>query len=167
MRTRKNSSLRLVDTNIFLCLAFEDLGYIHCGELLDRTFTEERRLLLSSIQITELYTPFLRAQDSQGLEGMKSEIRKLQPKIRNVDWEIAETAAKLRSTIRTPEGRWLALADSIILATAIVEEAEGLYTIDTDFAKVDQIRVRAPQMELKEWIERYGTEEQRKIMQLL
>lgn len=98
---------------------------------------------------------------------MKSEIRKLQPKIRNVDWEIAETAAKLRSTIRTPEGRWLALADSIILATAIVEEAEGLYTIDTDFAKVDQIRVRAPQMELKEWIERYGTEEQRKIMQLL
>jgi len=167
MRTRKDSSLRLVDTNIFLCLAFEDPGHLHCGEFLDRTLTEECKLLLSSIQITELYTPFLRAQDNQGLERMKSEIRKLQPKIRNVDQEIAEMAAELRSTVRTPEGRWLALADSIILATAIMEEVDVLYTIDTDFAKVNQIKVEAPQMELKEWIKRYGTEEQRRITQLL
>ena len=167
MRTRKNSKLHLIDTNIFLCLAFEDPGHVHCGKLLDRAFKGEYKPLLSSIQITEIYTPFLRAEDTQGLEMMKREIAKLQPKIRNVDQEIAELAAELRSTVRTPEGRWIALADSIILATATTEEAETLYTIDADFANVKEIIVEAPEMELRDWIEQYGTERQKEVIRHL
>jgi hypothetical protein len=88
---------------------------------------------------------------------MKLEVIKLEPRIRNVDKEIAEKAAEYRSTIQTPHGKWLALADSIILATSTLEAAEILYTIDTNFANVEGIKVKAPEMELKEWIKQYGS----------
>jgi hypothetical protein len=97
---------------------------------------------------------------------MKQEIAKLEPKIRSVNGEIAEKAADFRSTIRTPSGGWLALADSIILLTAVIEKAETLYTTDPDFINVQQIPVAAPQMEIKDWIELYGTDKQRKMLQL-
>jgi predicted nucleic acid-binding protein len=142
--------------NIFLCLAFEDPGYKHCGRLLDKVFRGDITLLLSSIQFAELYTPFLRAKDIAGLQKMKHEIAKLEPKIRNVDKEIAEKAAEYCSTVHTPDGKWLALADSIILATSVLEKAETLYTIDKDFANVNQIQVKAPQMDIREWIAKYG-----------
>ncbi len=150
-------TLCLIDTGIFLCLAFEDPGYQHCGKLLDKAFKGDISPLLSSIQLTELYTPFLRAKDTTGLQKMKQEITKLEPKIRNVDKEIAERAAEYRSAIQTPEGKWLALADSIILATSILEGAEALYTIDTNFAYVKEIKVKAPEMELEEWVKQYGS----------
>ena len=114
-------------------------------------------MLLSSVQLTELFTPFLRAKDLKGLEKMRQEIVKLEPRMRNVDREIAEKAAEYRSTIRTPGGRWLALADSIILATSTIEEAEVLYTIDTNFAKVKEIEVKAPEMELEDWVKQHGS----------
>jgi len=148
-------TLCLIDTGIFLCLAFEDPGHQHCGRLLDKAFKGDITPLLSSIQLTELYTPFLRAEDTTGLQKMKHEIAKLQPKVRSVDEEIAEKAAEYRSTIRTPNGRWLALADSIILATSILEGSETLYTIDLNFANVKEIKVEAPEMELKDWIKQY------------
>ena len=151
-------TLCLIDTGIFLCLAFEDPGHQHCGKLLDKAFKGDITPLLSSIQLTELYTPFLRAEDTTGLQKMKHEIAKLQPKVRSVDEEIAEKAAEYRSTIRTPNGRWLALADSIILATSILEGAETLYTIDLNFANVKEIKVEAPEMELKDWIKQYRSE---------
>mgnify|MGYP001097664777 CR=1 FL=1 len=150
-------TLCLIDTGIFLCLAFEDPGHQHCGKLLDKAFKGDITPLLSSIQLTELYTPFLRAKDPTGLQKMKEEIAKLEPRIRNVDREIAEKAAQYRSTIETPNGRWLALADSIILATSILEEAEILYTIDTNFANVQEIKMKAPEMEIKEWLKQYGS----------
>ena len=146
----------LIDTGIFLCLAFEDPGYQHCGKLLDRVFKGDIILLLSSMQLTELFTPFLRAKDLKGLRKMKQEIIKLEPRIRNVDKEIAEKAAEYRSTIQTPDEKWLALADSIILATSTLEEAEILYTIDTNFANVKEIKIKAPEMELKDWVKQYG-----------
>jgi predicted nucleic acid-binding protein len=150
-------TLCLIDTGIFLCLAFEDPGYQYCGELLDKAFKGDITPLLSSIQLTELYTPFLRAKDHAGLQKMKQEITKLEPKIRNVDKEIAEKAAEYRSTIQTPNGKWLALADSIILATSVQEEAEVLYTIDTNFVKVKEIKVKAPEMELEDWTKQYAS----------
>ena len=73
-------TLCLIDTNIFLCLAFEDPGHQHCGELLDHAFKGDFNPLLSSIQITELLTPFYRAQDLVGLQKMKIEITNLKPK---------------------------------------------------------------------------------------
>ena len=103
-------TLCLIDTGIFLYLAFEDPGYQQCGKLLDKAFKGEITPLLSSIQLTELYTPFLRANDLAGLKKMKQEVIKLEPKIRNVDKEIAEKAAEYRSAIRTLDGKWLALA---------------------------------------------------------
>lgn len=148
-------TLCLIDTGIFLCLAFEDPGYQHCGKLLDKAFKGLITPLLSSIQLTELFTPFLRANDLKGLQKMKQEINKLEPRIRNVDKEIAEKAAEYRSTIQTPDGKWLALADSIILATSTLEEAEILYTIDTDFANVKEVKIKAPEMELKDWVKQY------------
>jgi predicted nucleic acid-binding protein len=87
---------------------------------------------------------------------MRQEVFKLEPRIRNVDEEIAGKAAEYRSTIRTPDGKWLALADSIILATSILEGAEVLYTINTNFANVKEVKVKAPEMELKDWIKQYG-----------
>jgi len=151
-------TLCLIDTGIFLCLAFEDPGHQHCGKLLDKAFKGDITPLLSSIQLTELYTPFLRVEDTTGLQKMKKEIAKLQPEIRSVDEEVAEKAAEYRSTIQTPSGRWLALADSIILATSILEGAETLYTIDLNFANVKEIKVKAPEMGLKEWIKQYRSE---------
>jgi predicted nucleic acid-binding protein len=61
-------TLCLIDTGIFLCLAFEDPGYQQCGKLLDKAFKGEITPLLSSIQLTELYAPFLRANDLAGLK---------------------------------------------------------------------------------------------------
>jgi predicted nucleic acid-binding protein len=151
-------TLCLIDTGIFLCLAFEDPGYQQCGKLLDKAFKGDITLLLSSIQLTELYTPFLRANDLAGLQKMKQEVIKLEPRIRNVDKEIAEKAAEYRSAIRTPDGKWLALADSVILATSTLEAAETLYTIDTNFANVEGVKVKAPEMELKDWTKKYGPE---------
>jgi len=87
---------------------------------------------------------------------MKKEITKLEPKIRNVDQQIAEKTAQYRSTIQTSNGSWLALADSIILATAVLEKAQTLYTIDTDFVNVKQIKTKAPGMEIADWIKQYG-----------
>lgn len=158
--------LCLVDTGIFLCLAFEDPGYQECGKLLDQVFKGDFDLLMSSLQLTELFTPFLRAGDTHGLRVMKQEIAKLEPKIRGVNREIAEKAAEFRSIIRTPSGRWLALADSVILSTAVVEKAETLYTIDPDFVNAQQVQVTAPQMKIKDWIKLYGTDKQRKMLQL-
>jgi len=150
-------TLCLIDTGIFLCLAFEDPGYQHCGKLLDKAFKGDITPLLSSIQLTELYTPFLRATDLKGLQKMKQEVIKLEPRIRNVDKEIAEKAAEYRSTIKTSHGKWLALADSIILATSTMEGAEILYTIDTNFANVEDIKVKAPEMEFEDWTKKYGS----------
>ena len=150
-------TLCLIDTGVFLCLAFEDPGHQHCGKLLDKAFKGDITPLLSSIQLTELYTPFLRAKDHTGLQKMKQEIIKLEPRIRNVDKEIAKKAAEYRSTIQTPHGEWLALADSIILATSILEEAETLYTIDANFVNVKEIKVKAPEMELQDWLKQYGS----------
>ena len=149
-------TLHLIDTGIFLCLSFEDSGYQNCGKLLDKAFRGDITPLLSSIQLTELYTPFLRAKDLKGLQEMKQEIIKLRPRIRNVDREIAEKAAEYRSTTHTPDGKWLTLADSIILATSILEGAETLYTIDTDFANVKEIKVEAPEMELEDWVRQHA-----------
>ncbi len=158
--------LCLIDTGIFLCLAFEDAGYQQCGELLDQAYKGDFGILMSSLQLTELFTPFLRAGDSEGLRAIKHEIAKLEPKIRNVDREIAQKAAELRSSIRTSDGNWLALADSIILSTAILEQAETLYTIDPDFLNAQEVQVMAPQMKIQDWIKLYGTTKQRKTLHL-
>ena len=160
-------TLACIDSGVFLCLAFKDPGYEFCGELLDDIFTGKIKGVISSIQISELYTPFKRAGDLEGLERMKTELLRLELKVRNVDREIAELSSEYRAKIKTPDGRWLPLADSIILATAKVENADVLYTIDVDFYNVKDVKVMAPGMELLEWIKKFGTDRQKKILGLL
>ncbi len=159
--------LCLIDTGVFLCLAFEDPGYRECGQLLDLAYQGQFNVLMSSIQLTELLAPFLRAEDPQTTRVIEQEIAKLKPKMRSVDRGIARRAAELRSSIRTPEGGWLSLADSLILSTALIEQAQTIYTIDTDFLLAQDIQVMAPQMEMQAWVKQYGTTKQRKALNLL
>lgn len=159
--------LALIDTNIFLCLAFEDPGWEYCGRLLDDVYFGKIKCVISSIQLSELYTPFLRVGDREGLERLERELSKLKIKIRAVNDEVAILSSKFRSTVKTPEGRWLSLADSIILATARLEGVDVLYTIDIDFYNVKEVKVSAPGMSLKEWVKKFGTDWQRELLGLI
>jgi len=49
----------------------------HCGKLLDEAFRGDFTPLLSSIQLTELYTPFLRAKESRRILPKVARIGKL------------------------------------------------------------------------------------------
>lgn len=156
----------LIDTGVFLCLAFEDPGYRECGELLDQAHQGRIGVVMSSLQLAELLTPFLRAGDAQGSGAIKEAVAALKPRMRDVDGEIACRAAELRSSIRTPAGSWLALADSLILSTALTERVEVLYTTDIHFMQARGVRVMAPQMGIEDWVKRYGTAGQRKALDL-
>jgi len=160
-------TLVCIDTGIFFCLAFKEPGFKFCQRIFDDLYFGNVKGVISSIQLSELYTPFRRADDIEGLEKMKFELQKLNLKIRNVDREIAELSSIYRSKIKTPDNRWLPLADSIILATAKIEKADILYTIDIDFYNVKEVKVEAPGMSLLEWVKRYGTERQKRILGLL
>ena len=156
--------LALIDTNIFLCLAFQDPGWEYCGKLLDDVYFGRIKCVISSIQLSELFTPFLRAGDREGLEALRKELIKLKVKIRVVDDRVAILSSKYRSTIRTPFNKWLPLADSIILATAKLERVDVLYTIDIDFYNVKDVKISAPGMPLGEWIREFGTPQQKKLL---
>ena len=146
-----------IDTNVFLRIAFEEPGWEFCGRLLDSVYTGEQEALISAIQLSELYTPFERANDKEAKEKLSTEIKKSRIKIRAVDEEIALLSAHIRATEKTPNGNWLALADSIILATALSEEVVALYTLDVDFSRVKgRIKVSAPGMSIEDWEKKYG-----------
>lgn len=156
----------IIDTNVFLAVAFKDPGWKYCADLLDSVFKGTITGYISSIQFSELYTPFKRAQDTHGQENLQREIRKLDVSIQPVTGTIATLSANYRSSIHTPEGGWLPLADAIILATAVDINANQLYTLDLDFYQVETITVTAPQMTLREWIKKYGTEHQKEVLHL-
>jgi len=159
--------LALIDTNIFLCLAFQDPGWEYCGKLLDDVYFGKIKCVISAIQLSELYTPFMRVGDEEGLKKLERELMKLRIKIRRVDENVAFLSSKYRSTIKTPENNWLPLADSIILATAKLERVDVLYTIDIDFYNVKDVKISAPGMSLKEWIRKFGTSRQKKLLDLI
>jgi len=147
----------VIDSNIFLRLAFEEPGWEHCGKLLDSVYSGEQVATISAIQLSELYTPFERTNDKEAKEKLATEIRKSRIKIRVVDEEIARLSAQIRGTEKTPSGSWLALADSIILATAMREEAHTLYTLDKDFSGIkSRVKITAPGMTIEEWEETYA-----------
>ena len=95
----RNFNAASIDTNIFLCLAFQDHGWRYCGKFLEDVYFGRIECIISSIQLSELYTPFKRAGDERGLNLLN----------------IAILSSEYRSTIRTLENEWLSLADSIIL----------------------------------------------------
>jgi len=145
---------------VFLRLAFEEAGWEHCGKLLDSVYSREQNAVISAIQISELYTPFARASDNEGKEKLAAEIEKLRIKVRVVDEEIARMSSSIRAAQKTPRGGSLALADSIILATALKEGVDVFYTLDDDFSKVrEHVKIMAPgAMSVEEWQKAYGYE---------
>ncbi len=156
----------LVDTNIFLNIAFMDPGYEECSKLIDSIYYGDLKGIISSIQLMELYTPFIRASDKEGLTKMKAEIRKMRLRILDVTPRISELASTYRSTIKTPEGKWLPAIDSLIAATAKTAEVQIMYTLDLDFLNFNEVKVMAPGMSLIRWIQKYGTKRQKQILQL-
>jgi predicted nucleic acid-binding protein len=149
-----------IDSNVFLRLAFEEAGWEHCGKLLDSIYSGEQDAVISAIQISELYTPFERANDNEAKEKLGAETEKSRIKIRVVDEEIARLSANIRASQKTPRGSWLALADSIILATALKEEVDTFYMLDVDFSKVKSpVKISAPYMSVEEWHRKYGYRE--------
>ena len=160
----ENAGYFLANTEEFLAYAFEDPGWQHCGKLLDDVYFGKIKCVISSIQLSELYTPFMRVGDEEGLKKLKEELKRLKIKIRAVDKDVAVLSSKYRSTIRTPGNRWLPLARTIILATAKLENVNVLYTLDTDFYNVKEVKVSAPFMSLKEWVRKFGTNRQKKLL---
>jgi predicted nucleic acid-binding protein len=153
-----------IDTNIFLSIAFEEPGWEYCGRLLNSVFIGEQNAMISAIQLSELYTPFERTGDESAKEKMANEIKKSRIKIVAVDEEIASLSARIRATEKTPAGDWLALADSIILGTALREKATILYSLDLDFSIVKgQVKITAPGMSLEEWNEKFGVQRKLKV----
>lgn len=147
----------VIDSNVFLRLVFEEPGWEECGRLLDAVYAGTQQAVISAIQFSELYTPFERANDGATRRKLANEITKSRIKVRSVDRKVAELSARLRVTEKTPRGSWLALADSIILATALIEKAETLYTLDVDFSNVTaHIKIAAPGMSIQEWDRLYG-----------
>lgn len=154
----------VIDTSIFLRIMAEEPGWELCTHLLEQIYTRRIHGFISAVQLTELYTPFKRAGDEEALTRLRAELAKLRLKVVPVDRRIAEQAAELRARIRTPEGRWLPLADALILATALQIEAETLYTLDLDFYLVREVKVLAPDLPLDTWVQRYGTPSQRELV---
>ena len=144
----------VVDTNVFLRLAFEEPGWEECGRLLDSVYSGQEQGIISAIQISELFTPFEQTNDRDARDKLASTIKKSKLKIRIVDEELAKLSAKIRATEKTPSGTSLALADSIVLATALLEEADALYTLDMDFSQVKngtmQTKITAPSMAIEQ-----------------
>jgi len=149
----------VIDTTVFLRLAFEEPGWEHCGRLLDSVYSGEQKAVISAIQISELYTPFERAKDREGREKLAAVIERSRVKVVRVDDQIAGMSAQIRATEKTPKGNWLALADSMILATALTEQASTLYTLDMDFSRVSsRVKIVAPGMSLETWNETFGNQ---------
>ena len=150
----------MIDTNIFLRLVFQEEGWERCGKLLDSVYSGRQEAIISAIQISELYTPFERAHDMETRDKISSEIKKSKIRIKKVDVEIAELSARIRATEKTPGGNFLALADSIILATALRERVETLYTLDMDYSKVkSKVNISAPEMSIEEWHRTYSAKQ--------
>ncbi len=147
----------VIDSNVFLRLVFEEPGWEECGRLLDAVYSGEREAIISAIQFSELYTPFERANDKEAREKLANEIAKSKIRVRSVDRQVAELSAHIRATEKTPRGSRLAFADSIILATALIEQADTLYTLDVDFSRVTgRVKITAPGMSIQEWDRMYG-----------
>lgn len=142
---------------------FEDPGWEKCGKLLDEVQSGKQRAIISAIQLSELYTPFERTHEAEAGEKLSLELEKLGIRVFNVDDEIGKLSAKIRSTERSPDGRWLALADSVILATAIKGGVDTLYTTDPHFALIRRnLRISAPFMPLDQWVKLYSAKGRRK-----
>jgi len=89
----------------FFCLAFKEPGFEYCKKILDDLYFRKIKGVISSIQLSELYTPFRRAGDIEGLKRMKIELIELGLKIRYVDKDIAGLSSVYRAEVKTPEDK--------------------------------------------------------------
>lgn len=154
----------LVDSNIFLTLLLKDRGWSEVKTFLDAVYDRGDRIYMSIIQLNEILTPLYRYGLDDKIDVIKEEFSKLKIKFVDVNRRISELAALYRAKYKTIEDRWLSLADALILATAVVSEVQTLYTIDLDFINIDILNIASPIGTIEEWILKYGTERQRRLL---
>ncbi len=147
------------DSGVFLGIANGEKGYELAVKEVEEAIKPGNTITLSTITLNEVLTPFLRVnEERKGLKIVET-IKSLKPKVKFIDVneEISLRAAEYRAKIKTIENRFLALADSIILATAVIAESDYLITTDPDFLLVDVVNIKGPGLTLKDWLKKYGS----------
>lgn len=91
------------------------------------------RFAVSTVTVAEVLTGPLRAKDEALARRYRSILESWRPV--SLDIDIAETAARLRASLR------LKLADAIQVASALAINAAALVTHDRDFSRVRSLRV--------------------------
>ena len=91
------------------------------------------RFAVTTITITEVLTGPLQAADEALARRYRAILESWQPI--TLDADIAESAARLRATLR------LKLADAVQAASALAINAAALVTHDRDFSRVRSLRV--------------------------
>ena len=145
-----------LDTNIFLNVKNKEEPFFSFSDSILKAIDEENNDIyatISIITITELnvgyYTNKETIEKDEFISGLYSNKKY---KISNLNLNIADKAAEIRSQIN------LKLPDCIIIATALIENAELLITNDTRFDKAKEfLNVYNSQ----EFFERYLKKEKR------
>ena len=91
------------------------------------------RFAVTAITIAEVLIGPLQAGDEALARRYRAMLERWQPVA--VDFDIAESAARLRASLR------LKLADAIQAASALAIDAAGLVTYDRDFSRVHSLRI--------------------------
>lgn len=145
-----------LDTNIFLNVKNKEEPFFSFSDSILKAIDDENNDIyatISIITITELnvgyYTNKETIEKDEFISGLYSNKKY---KISNLNLNIADKAAEIRSQIN------LKLPDCIIIATALIENAELLITNDTRFDKAKEfLNVYNSQ----EFFERYLKKEKR------
>lgn len=94
---------------------------------------QEVRLAVTTVTIAEVLTGPLQQRDEALARRYRAALESWQ--IVDLDADIAESAARLRATLR------LKLPDAIRAASALAINADALVTHDSDFSKVGPLRI--------------------------
>jgi predicted nucleic acid-binding protein len=136
-----------IDTNVLLGFFNEEPGKVEsCAQFLQLLFTNRLPVVISAITILELAAILTAADRYSQAEQIISAIESL-PHLTiaefRTDWVLR--------TARLKKANRLAMADAIIVATAIETSCSHLITFDSDFRHIPDIAVLTPQ----EFLERF------------
>lgn len=102
------------------------------GKIVEKYLNSQEEILISTINLTEIYSRYLRSWPNQAQEKKNYLLGRCN--LIEVSKEIALEAAKTRASKR------LALADSLIYATAKLSKVK-LITSDNDFRGLENVEI--------------------------
>jgi predicted nucleic acid-binding protein len=91
------------------------------------------RFAVTTITVAEVLTGPLQASDEELVQRYRTVLESWQ--VVDLDMQIAETAARLRATLK------LKLPDAVQAASAVAINADALVTHDRDFSRLGSLRV--------------------------